>query len=100
MSKLELYTRPLILFDPAQKEHRKFYYDFLVSSSWGRCPYRFMVADDQGDLVTMMQRKLIAYYIDREFKPVVVKQQSKKVVDKQPKRPYNGGKVTKTPKLN
>ena len=34
---------------------------------WGHCPYRFIVPDDQGDVVTMIQRKLIAYYVSKEF---------------------------------
>lgn len=68
MSKLVFYGRPLIVFDPSNKEHREFYFDFVQSGTWGRCPYRFIVPDDQGNLVTMIQRKLIAYYVNKEFK--------------------------------
>jgi hypothetical protein len=45
------------------------------------------VADDQGDLLTMIQRSLIAYYVNREFKSVaqkpqaLVRQKKKKAVD-------------------
>lgn len=71
MSKLEFYGRPLIVFDASNKEHRKFYYDFILSGGWGKCPYRFIVPDDQGNLITLIQRKMIAYYIDKEFKKVI-----------------------------
>jgi hypothetical protein len=68
MSKLVFYGRPFVLFDAANKEHRQFYYQFIETGTWGRCPYRFIVPDDQGNLITMIQRKLIAYYVNREFK--------------------------------
>jgi len=69
MSKLEYYSRPLVAFDPANKEHRRFYYDFLETNTWGRCPVRFICPNESGqDLVKMMQRQLIDYYIRVEFK--------------------------------
>lgn len=80
MSKLEFYGRPLIRFDPDLKDHRRFYHEFISSGTWGRCPYRFILPDDQGDLVTMIQRRMVSYYISREF-AVVSKQQSKKTID-------------------
>jgi hypothetical protein len=45
------------------------------------------VADDQGDLVTMIQRSLIAFYVNKEFKTVakkpqpLIRQKKKKTVD-------------------
>jgi len=74
MSQLQLHGRPWVVFDPANRQHRKFYYEFVQSGTWGRCPYRFMVADDQGDVITMIQRSLIKYYVQREFS-VAKKQQ-------------------------
>ena len=67
MSKLELFGRPYAVFDPSDKRHRRFFYEFQETGTWGRCPYRFLVPDDQGDLVTMIQRSLIHFYVDREF---------------------------------
>ena len=74
MSQLELHGRPWIVFNPGNRQHRKFYYEFVKSGTWARCTVRFVVADDQGDLVTMIQRSLIKYYVEREFN-VVKKQQ-------------------------
>jgi len=67
MSKLSLYGRPYTVFDPANKDHRRFFYEFQESGTWGGCPVRFVVPDDQGDLVTMIQRSLIHFYVAKEF---------------------------------
>jgi hypothetical protein len=32
------------------------------------------VPEDHGDLVTMIQRSLVKYYVEKEFPPVVKKQ--------------------------
>jgi len=68
MSKLSLYSRPFVLFDPNNKDHRRWFMHFNKYYTWGRCPVRFIIEDDHGDLVSMIQRKLIRYYVDKEFK--------------------------------
>ena len=74
-------------FDPQKKEHRRFYYEFIERRSWGWCPVRFICPDDTGmNLVTMIQRSLIEYYIDKEFRGQMVSQKTKKLVDKKAKR--------------
>jgi len=89
MSRLSLHSRPFVVFEPANKDHRKWFAEFNRSSKWGDCPVRFVVEDDNGDLVTMIQRRLIQYYVSREFTPAVVKTVVKKpqkiVVKKQQK---------------
>jgi hypothetical protein len=84
MSKLEYYSRPLVAFDPANKEHRRFFHEFLETSTWGRCPVRFICPDESGsDLVKMMQRQLIEYYIGSEFKeskPAKKKSTARKII--------------------
>ena len=92
MSKLEFYARPLVAFDPGNKDHRRYYHEFVKFKGWGHCPVRFICPNDVGyDLTIMIRNQLIDYYIDKEF--VARKQQAKKVVqkakktvDKQPKR--------------
>lgn len=82
MSKLEYYSRPLVAFDAHNKEHRRHYYTFRQTMSWGKCPVRFIVPDESGwDLISMIQRQLLEYYVDKEFKkkkPVEAKGLSKK----------------------
>ena len=77
MSLLELHARPFVAFDASNKDHRRHYHTFVMTRSWGSCPVRFLVPEDHGDLVTMMQRALIDYYTRREFKGVVKLQQPK-----------------------
>ena len=78
MSRLALHSRPFVVFDPSNREHRKWFAEFNRSAKWGNCPVRFVVEDDNGDLVTMIQRRLIQYYVGREFAPVTAKTVVKK----------------------
>ena len=88
MSKLQLYGRPWVVFDPSNKDHRRWFADFNKNLTWARCPVRFVVNEDHGDLITQIQRSLIQFYVDREFgtaedphtriKPGVVKKQQPK----------------------
>lgn len=69
MSRLEYYSRPLVAFDPSNKEHRKHYANYLKTRAWGRCPVRFIVPDANGsNLIKMIENELISYYISKEFK--------------------------------
>ena len=68
MSRLEFLSRPLVAFDPHNKDHRRYYAEFVEYGGWGRCPVRFIVPEDVGlDLPTMIRNSLIQYYIEREF---------------------------------
>ena len=78
MSRLALHSRPFVVFDPSNREHRRWFAEFNRGAKWGNCPVRFVVEDDNGDLVTMIQRRLIQYYVGREFAPVTAKTGVKK----------------------
>ena len=68
MSRLEYYGRPLVAFDPANKDHRRYYYEFITSRSWSNCPVRFILPDETGsNLVSMIQRQMLEYYVSKEF---------------------------------
>lgn len=67
MSRLTYFGRPFTAFDPANKEHRKWFAEFQTRKSWGKCPVRFIIPDDSGDLLTLIQRRLVDYYTQREF---------------------------------
>lgn len=93
MSRLEYYARPLVAFDPANKDHRRWYYEFLEYRGWGTCPVRFICPNDNGlDLTLMIRDNLAKWYVDKEFATVVKKQQKTvaqkavKTVDKTTKR--------------
>jgi hypothetical protein len=86
MSKLQLHGRPYVVFDPTNKDHRKWFANFNKHLTWSDCPVRFVIDDDHGDLITMIQRKLIQYYVDREFGPETEPRiRSKPVAKKQQK---------------
>lgn len=84
MSLLELHGRPYTVFDPGNKDHRRWYHQFVQTASWGKCPVRFVVPEDHGDLITMIQRSLVKFYVEQEFK-VVAKMPQKKVSRKRKK---------------
>jgi hypothetical protein len=71
MSRLSYIGRPWVAFDPASKQHRKWFAEFQRTGAWGRCPVRFIVSDEHGDLITLIQRKLIGHYVDREFGKII-----------------------------
>ena len=68
MSVLHFKARPWTVFDPGNKNHRRWYADFVKRGTWGKCPVRFIVPEYHGDLITMCQRALIKYYVEHEFK--------------------------------
>lgn len=67
MSKLQLFGRPWVVFDAANKDHRRWFAEFNKNAKWADCPVRFVVNEDHGDLITMIQREMIQHYVDREF---------------------------------
>ena len=71
MSRLSFSGRQWVVFDAANKQHREWFMDFQSNRSWKDCPVRFIVSDDHGDLLTMIQRKLLAYYTKEEFTKAV-----------------------------
>jgi hypothetical protein len=87
MSKLELSGRQYVVFNPQNKDHRKWFAEFNKNRTWANCPVRFVIDNDHGDLITMIQRSLIQYYVDREFrggltkrpKDVIIKHQKEKL---------------------
>ena len=67
MSRLQLHGRNFVVFDPSNKDHRRWFAEFNKNLTWKNCPVRFVVNEDHGDLITMIQRELIQYYVDKEF---------------------------------
>lgn len=68
MSRLQYAGRPWVNFDPNNRDHRRWFAIFQRTGTWGSCPVRFIIADDSGDLLTMIRHRLIDYYVNREFK--------------------------------
>ena len=67
MSTLLFNGRPWTVFDAHNRQHRQWFADFQRDRTWGGCPVRFISDDAAGDLLTMIQRRLIDYYLAKEF---------------------------------
>jgi hypothetical protein len=67
MSRLAFIGRPWVAFEATDPQHRAWFAEFRKLGTWGRCPVRFIIPDDHGDLITMIQRRLIDYYVSKEF---------------------------------
>lgn len=67
MGILDLMMRPWEKFDPANKEHRKYYAEFMQLGNWSRCPVRFVDPTDCGNLAMAMQASMARYYTTKEF---------------------------------
>jgi hypothetical protein len=60
--------RPWVVFDPNNRDHRRYFAEFLQSKTWGRCPVRFYIPDDtSGDLLMLIHSKLAKWYTQKEF---------------------------------
>jgi hypothetical protein len=68
MSQLLFVGRPWTVFDAHNRQHRQWFAEFQRRRSWGQCPVRFIIPDDSGDLLSMIQSRLIEYYTNKEFK--------------------------------
>jgi hypothetical protein len=66
MSSLYMNVRPVVNFDPANAEHRRWLGEFTKNRSWGSCPVKFSTAGN-GNTLAQMQLKLLQYYTDQEF---------------------------------
>ena len=77
MSKLSYWGRPWVVFDATNKQHRRWFTEFQRNRTWGNCPVRFVIDEAEGELITMMQRQLVGYYVDKEFKKINESKNSK-----------------------
>lgn len=66
MSTLETIRRPTVVFDPSNKDHRRWLGEFTRNRSWGNCPVKFSSAGN-GNTIAQMQLKLLEYYTNQEF---------------------------------
>jgi hypothetical protein len=70
-TKLDLFRKPVTAFNPENKLHRKYWAMFMRDQSWINIPVRFVLSDNAQDLVSMINKQLSDYYINKEFKSVV-----------------------------
>ena len=72
MSLLEMYKRPVVVFDAKNAEHRKWFAHFARNHTWKDCPVRFVVTDSTGqltnNLIVGMTDQVTHFYLNQEFK--------------------------------
>jgi hypothetical protein len=66
--RLDFFRKPVVEFDPSNRQHRRDYAQFLKTGSWRHCRVRYELIGIGGELQGMMQRRLLEFYTDREFK--------------------------------
>jgi hypothetical protein len=59
--------RPTVVFDPANPEHRRAFYEFSDRGSWGDCKFNFILEEPYNDLITNIHYKIVRWYMDQEF---------------------------------
>jgi len=62
-----------VKFDPADKAHRASVRAFMKRRAWVDSPIRFTYDPVYGSVVEQVQTKLLAWYLEREITPRVVK---------------------------
>jgi hypothetical protein len=59
--------RPEVVFDPKNRDHRKWVASFFRNNSWRECPVRFIVRENGND-INVIKRQLVEFYTAKEFK--------------------------------
>lgn len=65
--RLNFFKRPVVVFDPLNRKHRKDYAEFLKTGSWKSCDVRYELDEPVGELQAAIQRKMLTFYTSREF---------------------------------
>jgi hypothetical protein len=65
-------TRPEIVFDAFNKEHRKLYTTYRKDKSWGNIPVRFIIPGTFGVTIGHIERDLLDFYTQKEFQKETV----------------------------
>lgn len=68
MTVLNVASRPTVYFDVTDREHRKWFAKFLRNRSWRYCPVQFYLEQGYSDVPAMIQDKMSAWYLGREFR--------------------------------
>ena len=68
---LDRISRPVVVFDPSNKEHREHYATYVKTKTWGKSPVRFVIDDPTGasntNIAYSIQRLISEYYVLQEF---------------------------------
>lgn len=65
-----LHNNPPVIFDVTSHEHRQMYNNFRTNNTWKGAP-RFVLEEQFMSVPAMIESKMLAYYMEREFGQVV-----------------------------
>ena len=68
MSRLKVGARPYVNFDVLNKDHRRYYAEYLRDHNWRSAPVQFYLESGWGDLVAMIEHKITRHFLPKEFK--------------------------------
>jgi hypothetical protein len=67
VSKIFVYRRPTVIFDPDDRNHRLWLVNFMRTGSWRGCPVTFASREELGgNLIGDLQHQLLLWYGARE----------------------------------
>jgi hypothetical protein len=75
-----LKSRPFVVFDANNQEHRSLYNKFLKTHSWKHCPYQWLIDDTSLDVVHNINSKMLKYYMNAEFSTKKTKKSTPKKI--------------------
>jgi hypothetical protein len=55
-------SRPHVVFEPDNVDHRSAYFTFLSTGRWANSPYRFILEEPYVDLPTCINTKMMRYF--------------------------------------
>ncbi len=59
-------------FDAANTEHRMAFHSFVKYNTWSKSKTRFLLENPYVDIPSMIQNKLLNYYLTKEFNKEIV----------------------------
>ena len=62
-----LNSRPFVVFDANNQEHRSLYNKFLKTRSWRHNPYQWIIDGSSLDVGPNINSKILKYYMNAEF---------------------------------
>lgn len=60
-------TRPTVMFDVTNSQHRYWAYEFMQNRSWKDCPVIFALPQGEPSVATMVAREMLMHYAAQEF---------------------------------
>jgi hypothetical protein len=64
---LSAYARPHVIFDSSNAQHRKWAHRFLKDRNWSGCPVQFVLFNGDDNVISLIQRELMRFYLVKEF---------------------------------